>query len=70
MISVLLCVSGQPSFAKAIEVLCKVQAYYIKKAVEGTPKPSSYQVSRGKHGGPKEAWNEAIRRAGLSIDEQ
>lgn len=58
------------SRAQAIEVLCKQQAYYIKKSIPGTPKPSSYQVSWSKHGGAVEAWNEACRRAGLSAVEQ
>eukprot|EP00435_Cladocopium_sp_Y103_P068222 s658_g31.t1 len=63
--------TGLPDQAlHAIEVLCKQQAYYIKKSVDGTPKPSSYQVSWSKHGGAIGAWNEARRRAGLSAVEQ
>jgi len=43
---------------KALEVLCKNQAYVIKPT--GIPKPIWAQVTWSRHGGPLNAWKEAL----------
>lgn len=53
---------------KAIEVLCKQQAYVVKQTSSGE-RPSSAQVTWSRHGGPVSAWAEAKHRAGLAEEE-
>jgi len=54
---------------EALEVLCKNQAYVIKRQVPGTPKPTGAQVTWSRHGGPVNAWKEALERAGVVSNE-
>lgn len=49
----------------ALEVLCKVQAYVVKRPRDGTERPGVAQVLWKRHGGPIKAWDEAKSRAGL-----
>lgn len=59
-------IAGQPfPFTKALEVLCKVQAYVVKRPRDGTERPGVAQVLWKRHGGPIKAWDEAKSRAGL-----
>lgn len=60
-----MCLQGSLGATKVIEVLCKTQAYVIKKLVDGTARPSGSQVTWKKHGGPMLAWEETLRRAGV-----
>lgn len=55
-----------PRLAQAIEVLCKNQAFFVKRAApEAVGCPVLGQVTWSKHGGPKPAWCEALKRAGV-----
>ena len=48
-------------------MLCKNQAYVIKRQVPGTPKPTGAQVTWSRHGGPVNAWKEALQFQSRSL---
>ena len=50
---------------EAIEVLCKIRAFVVKRTVPGVAKPDKGQVTWSKFSTPEDAWVEAKKRAGL-----
>lgn len=55
------------AISEAIEVLCKLRAFVVKRPLEGHERPLAAQVTWSRHGGAHSAWGEALTRAGVGV---